>query len=129
MVVAVAMIVIAAMLIVRYTRKANELENKESELDAAELKLRRRTMEIENWSAKVDQNAKRQATMKHVYANVEVYDNSENKPAKKDIRKSLSSKIGYAIRREFPAIKERHDLKNGGRTVYSVDFYVKPFED
>lgn len=129
MLVLITMIVATAMLIIRNVRKQSKLETKAAELEAKERGLHRKEMDLENWKAKIDQNVKRLAEMKHIYANVEVYDNDENKPSSKSIAKSLSSKIGYAIRREFTTIRERHDSKNGGRTVYSVDFYVKPFED
>ena len=133
MVVLVSMIVIAALLIVRYVRKDAELENKAAELDAQERGLQKRNNALDRWSAELKQNAAQQVkyneNRRHVYANVEVLDSDEEKPTAKSIGKSLSSKIGYALRREFPDIKERHDQKNGGRTVYSVDFYVAPYED
>ena len=133
MVVLVSMIVIAALLIVRYVRKDAELENKAAELDAQEKGLQKRNNSLDRWNAELKQNAAQQAkyneNRRHVYANVEVLDSDEEKPTAKSIGKSLSSKIGYALRREFPDIKERHDQKNGGRTVYSVDFYVAPYED
>ena len=124
---------VAVALIVRAMRKASEADLKAQELALREAELDNREKGIEQWKAKLkargDELDKWLAQRKHIYANFEVADNAENKPTAKTIGKSLSSKIGYALRREFPSIQTRHDDKNGGRTVYSVDFFVSDYEE
>lgn len=120
---------VAVWMIVRYWRKTTECELKLKELAEKEAAL-------EGWRDKLQKQTKElgkertewHETRKHVYANYEVLDSVENKPSAKTIGKSLSSKIGYALRHEFPDIAERHDFVKGGRTVYSVDFYVTKYE-
>lgn len=122
----------AVLLIVRYMRKTTELQQKERELNVRESNVQKRENALDRWSAEVKAQAKQQAAWsdkrKHIYANLEVLD-SEDKPADKAIGKSLSSKIGYALRKQFPEINVRHDANKGGRTVYSVDCYVMPYEE
>ena len=121
---------VAVLLIVRYMRKLSEVNVKATELDAREKGLIKRHASLEKWQAEIREESRKQAereeTRKHIYANFEVLDSDENKPTKKSIGKSLSSKIGYALRKEFPEIAEKRDDKKG-RTVYSVDFYVTPY--
>lgn len=129
----IALCAVAAFVVIRYARKHTELEKKAVELDEQERGIQVRHNALDRWAADLKDQAKRQAAWdeahKHIYANVEVLDSAEEKPTAKAIGKSLSSKIGYALRKQFPAIQERRDDKNGGRTVYSVDFYVAPFTD
>ena len=124
---------VAVVLIVRAMRKASEADLKAQELALREAELDNREKGIEQWKSKLKARGyeldKWLAQRKHIYANFEVADNAENKPTAKTIGKSLSSKIGYALRREFPSIHTRHDEKNGGRTVYSVDFFVPDYEE
>lgn len=121
----------AAVMFFRYTRKQSENEQYASELDAQEKRLQKRKNDLDRWQSTLNAQLERQNewddNRKHIYANFEVLDSEEDKPTKKAISKSLSSKIGYALRKEFPDIQERHDEAKGGRTVYSVDFYVTPY--
>lgn len=123
---------VAVLLILRYMRKTTELQQKERELNVRESNVQKRENALDRWNEEVKAQAKQQAAWsdkrKHIYANMEVLD-TEDKPADKAIAKSLSSKIGYALRKQFPEINVRHDSKNGGRTVYSVDCYVMPYEE
>lgn len=120
----------AVLLIIRYMRKLTELEQKAEDLATQEKGLQRRHNSLESTKAMLDDQARRQSEWderrKHIYANFVVLDSDENKPSYKSIGKSLSSKIGYALRNKFPEIKATHDSENGGRTVYSIDFYVTP---
>lgn len=123
----------AVFIIIRYARLSSDVEKRMSILEANEKAVQVRSNALDRWAADLKDQAKRQAAWddahKHIYANVEVLDSEEDKPTAKAIGKSLSSKIGYALRKQFPAIQERRDDKNGGRTVYSVDFYVAPFSE
>ena len=122
----------AAVVVFRYMRKNSENEQRSADLNAKHRELQKKLHDLDTWEAKlkdqcrlqVESNSKR----KHVYANFEVLDSEESKPTMRSIKKSLSSKIGYAITKEFPNISERHDDTKGGRTVYSVDFYVAPYD-
>jgi len=129
----------AALLTVRAMKMQSEAESQLSELaerhqqlDREEIELQKKYNDISAWEDRQKQDAKRISkaidNRRKIYANFEVLDSDENKPDKKAIGKSLSSKIGYALRKEFPDIKERHDTAKGGRTVYSIDFYVTPCE-
>lgn len=119
-------------LLIRYLRKKTECELKLQELASREETIATRETALKEWSDKLQKKAKEigklMESRKHVYANYEVLDSAETKPSAKTIGKSLSSKIGYALRHEFPDIAERHDNVKGGRTVYSVDFYVTKYE-
>ena len=121
----------AAVMFFRYARKQSENEQYASELDAQEKRLQKRKNDLDRWQSTLNAQLERQNewddNRKHIYANFEVLDSEEDKPTKKAISKSLSSKIGYALRKEFPEIQVRHDEAKGGRTVYSVDFYVTPY--
>lgn len=132
---AIALIVlmaVAVLLIVRYSKKLTEIELKAQELDQQEKGLTKRQNTLDKWCADLKDEQRRQdewlQKRKHIYANYEVLDSAESKPSAQTIGKSLSSKIGYALRHEFPDIAQRHDNAKGGRTVYSVDFYVTPYE-
>ena len=124
---------VAVMLIVRYMRKATEVERKAANLEAQEKGLQRRHNALDKWNADIKAQAKRQSEWeerrKHIYANFVVLDSDESKPSIKSIQKSLSSKIGYALRHEFPDIRQKHDDDKGGRTIYSVDFYATEYGD
>lgn len=123
---------LAVCLIIRYARKYSALERREADLESRERGLQVRHNSLDRWATTLNDQARRQSEWdekhKHIYANVEVLDSAETKPTAKAIGKSLSSKIGYALRKQFPDIQERHDDKNGGRMVYSIDFYAAPFE-
>ena len=127
----IALMGLAISFIIRYARKNDEIESREAAAASKEKSNNKRHNELDRWAGELQAQAKLQADWdakrKHIYANVSVGIDDENKPDMKAISKSLSSKIGYALRREFPVIniKETHD----GRTVYSVDFYVTPYED
>lgn len=133
----VALMGVAAWLIVRYMRKTTEVELKAQSLASAEKETAKRKAALDKWCAElktqktllVAERAAWEDNKKHVYANFEVLDSLENKPTIKAIGKSLSSKIGYALRKEYPVIKETRDDKKGGRTVYSVDVYFMPYAD
>ena len=122
----------AALLTIRAMRKQSEAEDFANALSEKEKQLNKRYNELDRWESELKDQRRRQDEWddkrKKIYANFEVLDSDENKPDRKAIGKSLSSKIGYALRKEFPDIKERHDNAKGGRTVYSIDFYVTPFE-
>jgi hypothetical protein len=109
-----------------------DYESKLPDLVSREKALQKRHNDLDLWERQIKEQVRHQSEWldqrKHIYANFEVLDSEENKPTAKSIGKSLSSKIGYALRREFPDIQERHDDAKGGRTVYSVDFYVTKFE-
>lgn len=121
---------VAVLLIIRYMRKLSDLALRENELDVREKGINRRANSVERRQDELKSLAHRQVewenSRRHIYANFEVLDSDENKPSIKIIGKSLSSKIGYALRKEFPEIAEKRDDKKG-RTVYSVDFYVTPY--
>ena len=123
---------VAVLLIVRYMRMITEVERKERDLNIRESNAQKSENALDRWNEEVKAQAKRQAAWsdkrKHIYANLEVLD-TEDKPADKAIAKSLSSKIGYALRKQFPEINVRHDTNKGGRTVYSVDCYVMPYDE
>ena len=132
---AVALIVlmgVAVLLIIRYLRKLSSLDVRAAELDEQEKGIDRRHKALDRWQAELKEKDRRQKewdeARKHIYANFEILDSDENKPTMKSVGKSLSSKIGYALRKEFPEIVETRDDKKG-RTVYSVDFYVTPYND
>lgn len=131
---AIALIIlmaVAILLIVRYSKKLTEVELKAQELEQQEKGLMKKHNSLDRWETELKAEASRQddwlKKRKHVSAVFRVADNAQNKPSKKSISKSLSSKIGYAIRKEYPAIKETHDDANGC-TNYSVDFYVTYFD-
>jgi len=133
---AVALIVlmgVAVLLIIRYLRKLADLDARAAELDeqAKGIEVRHKSLNklASELRAKAAKQAEWEKGKKHIYANFEVLDTDENKPTMKTIGKSLSSKIGYALRKDFAEINERHDDKNGGRTVYSVDFYVALYNE
>lgn len=135
LIMAICLIILAAAavwMIIRYGRKKTECELKLQELASREETIATRETALKEWSDKLQKKAKEigklMESRKHVYANYEVLDSAETKPSAKTIGKSLSSKIGYALRHEFPDIAERHDNVKGGRTVYSVDFYVTKYE-
>lgn len=127
---------VAAAINLWYSIKAKKVlkdyESKLPDLVSREKALQKRHNDLDLWKHQIEEQARHQSEWldqrKHIYANFEVLDSEENKPSAKSIGKSLSSKIGYALRREFPDIQERHDDAKGGRTVYSVDFYVTKFE-
>lgn len=121
---------VAVWLIIRYLRKTSEVEIKENELKMKDDSIQKGLAALDrNWKKLCKEKEDWKAARHHIYANFEVLDSQDPKPTTKSIQKSLSSKIGYALRRDFPAIHERHDDKNGGRTVYSIDFYATEFEE
>ena len=124
---------IALIMILRYLRKSSKVDNYAAELELKERELQKRHNELDNREAMLKDWSRRQNEwLKHhkkIYANFVVLDEDENKPTMKTVGKSLSSKIGYALRREFPEILQRHDDKNNGRTVYYIDFLVTPFSE
>lgn len=128
----IALSVTNAIIVRRYSRKFAETERYAAELAEREKGLQKRHNELDRWQSNLKDQCRRQQEWderrKHIYANFEVLDSEEDKPTMKSIGKSLSSKIGYALRKEFPDIQERHDETKGGRKVYSVDFYVTPFD-
>jgi len=128
----VILLVVTAVIAIRYSRKSTEAAQYAAELSEKEKALQKRHNDLDRWQSNLKDQCRRQSEWderrKHIYANFEVLDSEEEKPSRKSINKSLSSKIGYALRKEFPDIQERHDDVKGGRTVYSVDFYVTPFE-
>lgn len=119
---------VAVILIIRAMRQQNENELFSSALAEKEKELQKRSNTLDLWKSQLEDQTRRVdkwiETHKRVYANFEVLDSDENKPDMKTVGKSLSSKIGYALRKQFPAIQQHHDEKKGGRTVYSVDFYA-----
>ncbi|MBQ3247492.1 MAG: hypothetical protein IJB08_05575 [Alistipes sp.] len=123
---------VAVWLITRYMRMTTEVRFKAQEIDQEKAGIEVRQKALDDWAEKLKAQKREQfeweERRKHIYANFEVLDSDENKPNIKAIGKSLSSKIGYALRKELPAIRERHDDKNGGRTIYSVDFYATDYE-
>ena len=131
-VVLIVLSVINLICINRYTKKNANLEKREAELNNNIDILNKRSQELGMKDAMVAEHARRlneyENRRKKIYANFEVLDSDENKPTMKAIGKSLSSKIGYALRKEFPKITEHRDSAKGGRTIYSVDVYVAPFE-
>lgn len=132
-IVSASLIVLAGVnigLLIRYLRKTSEVNIKENELKMKDDDLQKGLAALDrNWKKLSKEKEDWKAARHHIYANFEVLDSQDPKPTTKSIQKSLSSKIGYALRRDFPAIHERHDDKNGGRTVYSIDFYATEFEE
>ena len=128
----IALSVTNAIIIRRYSRKFEETERRAANLEQKERELQKRHNALDRWNSELKDQCRRHQEWderrKHIYANFEVLDSEEDKPTMKSIGKSLSSKIGYALRKEFPDIQERHDDTKGGRKVYSVDFYVTPFD-
>jgi hypothetical protein len=121
---------VAVWLIIRYLRKTSEVEIKENELKMKDDILQKNFATLDrSWKKFSKEKEEWKAARHHIYANFEVLDSQDPKPTMKSIQKSLSSKIGYAMRREFPSIQTRHDEKNGGRTVYSIDFFVSDYEE
>ena len=122
----------AALLTIRAMRLNGEAEDYAQRLSQREKELRKKENDLSAWDDRMKEDTQRISksleNRRHISANFYVLDSDENKPTMKAIGKSLSSKIGYALRKEFPNIKERHDSAKGGRTVYSVDFYVTPFD-
>lgn len=114
------------------SRKLKEARVYAQDLAFQEQGIKRRHADLERKAAELEKKEKEYnkwiAKRRHVYANVEVTDANASKTNDKAIGKNLSSRIGYAIRKQLPSIKVTHDDKNGGRTVYSVDFYVTEFE-
>lgn len=124
---------VAVWLITRYMRMATEVRFKAQEIDQEKAGIEVRQKALDEWAEKLKAQKREQfeweERRKHIYANFEVLDSDENKPTIKAIGKSLSSKIGYALRKEYQTIKETHDEKKGGRTVYSVDIYFTPYDE
>lgn len=116
---------------IKYRRLFSEYQEKIEDLERQEKGLQKRHNALDRWAHELKEQCRRQNERderhRHVYANVEVRDNAEKKPSKKEIGKRLSSKIGYAVRRAYPEIRETRDESNGGRTVFSVDFFVTPY--
>lgn len=128
----IALSVTNAIIVRRYSRKFAETERHAANLEQKEKELQKRHNALDRWASELKDQCRRQNEWdekhKKIYANFEVLDSEENKPSMKSIGKSLSSKIGYALRKQFPEIQQHHDDKKGGRTVYSVDFYATPNE-
>lgn len=124
----IALMTVAALLIIRYMRKLTELESRANDITAQEKDLQKRHNRLDRWETELKDQCRRQSEWddrrKHVYANVAVQNSDPKKPDMKAVEKSLSMKIGYAVRREFPDIQTS---ERDGRTIYSADFYVTPF--
>lgn len=132
-VVLIALSVINIVCIIRFAKKSAIVEKREAEVETKFDILEKRSHELDMKDSMLREHARNlneyENRRKKIYANFEVLDSDENKPSMKAIGKSLSSKIGYALRKEFPKITEHRDGAKGGRTVYSVDVYVAPFEN
>lgn len=132
---AVALIIlcgVAVWLIVRYMRKATEVEFKGQALDIRETNLQAKEKHFDKFAKEVREEARRieaiKANLTHVGYTVTVNDPDGTAPEEPDkaVLKSLKSGLGY---KTVPAAKKYIKCKReDGKTRYSLDLYFAPYE-
>lgn len=130
----IALLGVAIWLIVRYMRKTTEVELKAQSLASAEKETAKRKAALDKWCAELkDQKSALasekeawEANKKHIYYNVVVNDPSAPDFPDTKAFKALKSGIGY---RTASACKDYITVtRKDGKTIYSLDIYVAPFE-
>lgn len=123
---------VAVWLIIRYMRKSTEVKIKEQALDVKEKELRKKESHLNTFAANVRRESDKldaaMAKMTHVGYTVTINDPDGTAPSQPDkaVLKSLKSGLGY---KTVPVAQKYIKCKRvDGRTKYSLDIYVAPFD-
>ena len=124
----IALMGVAVLLTIRYSRLSYQLKEREREIARQESELTKRRNALDLFARQVSTSARQSAKTAHVYANKTIDDPNDTAPEapSRKVYKSLVSQFGYAAGKPFKdRITRRHE---GGKTTYSLDLNIYPYE-
>lgn len=127
--------IIAAAANLYFSREARKMirtySAKIHDVEQQEYGLQKRQNALDNWEHQIKARVKLLAKQQHIYANVAVDDIDDTAPDFPDTAtyKKMKSQMGYYVVPKFRDYIIRHHNKDNGKTIYTLDLYVAPYNE
>ena len=127
--------VIAAAANLYFSREARKMirtySAKIHDVEQQEYGLQKRQNALDNWEHQIKARVKLLAKQQHVYATVAGDDIDDTAPEFPDTAtyKKMKSQMGYYVVPKFRDYIIRQHNKDNGKTIYTLDLYVAPYNE